>query len=279
MQSPNIPGGDTYGLSDALWAQMPMEKILAGDRNLGYGFFDDFLRLSDTTLEDGYIKVQTTNATVAQVASTGNTATTGIGICRLHVTAEDNSEAVISWGNGLDAPFKPKYTDLCFECRVSLDNLTTSSHGFFIGLGSIGCGVTVQCITQDDAIYAGSGATNGNFLGFQQLKAETSAVDGMYQMYNQTKQDGAVQTKLDTLATLVASTYVKLGFRYKALDNTLHWFVDGVEVEAAMLTSAQLLAATFPDTLFMTPVACIVDDATTAASLDIDWWACAQLAV
>lgn len=271
---------DGYGLSGRLWRNfaMPGDRSFSGSAsgNQSIGFFDDFFKMSDTTLEDGYIKVQTGSGTVAQIASTGKTATTGMGICRLLTTAADNDEAIISWGNGLDAPFKLTGSDLCFEARVSLSDITTSSHGFFLGLGSLGCGVTVQCITADDAIYA-----TGDFLGFQQLKAETTAIDGMYQVSGDTKVDGAVNTGLDTLGAfeLVAGTYVKLGFRYNATYGTVHWFVNGVEDTGARLKVANIEAASadsFPDGSFMTPVACLMNDSTTAANLDIDWWACAQ---
>ena len=253
---------DGYGLSGRLWRNfaMPGDRSFSGSAsgNQSIGFFDDFLKMSDTTLEDGYIKVQTGGASVLQIASTGKTATTGMGICRLLTAATDADEAIISWGGGLDAPFKLTGSDLCFEARVSLSDITTSSHGFFLGLGSLGCGVTVQCITDDDAIYAA-----GDFLGFQQLKAETTAIDGMYQVTNDTKVDGAVNTGLDTLGAfeLVAGTYVKLGFRYNATYGTVHWFVNGVEDTGARLKVANIEAASadsFPDGSFMTPVACLI---------------------
>jgi hypothetical protein len=267
-QGPNI---DTYGLSQNVWKNIILEKCLLGHRHYGIGFFDDFLKGGNTSLYDGYLRLQTSSATSAQVASTGNTATTGMGIWRLHAAAGDNSEGTIVWGNGLDAPFKFSGGDLAFECRIAISDLTTSCHSEFIGLAAVSAATTVQCLTAADDIYATT-----SVVGFQRLKDETTALDAVYQVSGQTKQDGAVQTKLDTIATLTAGTYVKLGIRYDLATNTLHWFVNGTEISAAALTSAQLAAATFPDTTFMTPIAAIMDDGTGAANLDIDWWACAQ---
>jgi hypothetical protein len=269
---------DGYGLSCNLWKGFPVQQIFGlKDRSAGWGFFDDFLSFSDTTLEDGYIKVQTSSGTVTQIASTGNTATTGIGICRLLTAAGDNSEAVIGAGNGLDAAYKLTGTDVCFECRVMLSDITTSSHGQFIGLALPSATTTVQCITAADAIYA-----SGDFLGFQRLKDETSSVDGMYQVSGKTKVDGAVNTGLNAIATLVAGTYIKLGFRFKAAGGgSVHWFVNGAEISAAKLSVTACdasEAASFPDGSFMTPVACNMNDGTTASNLNIDWWACAQMA-
>ena len=275
---------DGYGLSGEVWSKMPLDAILAGNRSVGIGFFDDFLSMSDTTLEDGYAKVSTTNGTVLQIpsdwdpTSAATKVKTGLGICRLLTTAEDNSEAILAAGGGLDAPYKlaSGFKDLCFECRVLLTDLTTSSHGFFVGLQHVSnAGVSVQCITAADAIYAST-----DLIGFQQLKGETTAVDGMYVVSGETKVDGAVNTGLDTLATLVVDTYVKLGFRYRASDRTVHFYVNGVEDTGARLNIATIEAAdadSFPDGSFMTPVACLLNDSTTAANLDMDWWACAQV--
>jgi hypothetical protein len=238
------------------------------------GVFGGSEKFSDTTLEDGYIKVQTSSGTVTQVASTGNTATTAIGICRLLSAAGDNSEAIIQLGNGLDAAFKLTGTDVCFEARVMWSDLTTSSHGEFLGLALPAASTTVQCITAADAIYA-----TCDFLGFQRLKDETTALDAMYQVSGKTKVDGAVNTGLNAIATLTAGTYVKLGFRYKS-SGTVHWFVNGVEVTAAKLSVAACdasEAASFPDGSFMSPTACIMNDGSTAGNLNIDWWACAQM--
>jgi len=242
--------------------------------NPAIGFFDDFFEFAETTGTGGYLHVETTNGTVAQIASDGKTDSTGMGICRLLTTAEDNSEALLGYGNGIDAPFKLTGNDLCFEARVKISDITTSSHGFFIGLESIVGHATIECITAADAIYA-----TADLLGYQQLKAETTAVDGMYQVSGDTKVDGAVNTGLDTIATIGVTDYIKLGFRFNAATRTVQWFIDGVEDSGARLSVAVIEAASadsFPDGSYMSPIACLVNDATTACNLDMDWWACAQ---
>lgn len=269
------------GLSGTLWRGFNPpagnQFELYGSGNPAIGFFDDFLKMGNTTLYDGYLRVQTSSGTVAQIASDYDPAaiaTTGMGMCRLHAAAGDNSEGILAWGNALDLPFKLTGRDLCFECRARWSDITTSSHGEFIGLASSGALATVKVIAADDTIYA-----SADFLGFQRLKGETSAIDGMYQVSGDTKVDGAVNTNLDSIATITADTFLKLGFRYNSNYGTIHWFVDGVEVKTARLSIATIEAASadsFPDGNFMTPVAAIQDDGTTACNLDLDWWACAQ---
>ena len=266
-------------LSPKLWKGMaPPAGIGSFETQSGnpaIGFFDDFYVVG-TTGEGGYGFVGTGSGSVLQIASDGITDSTGMGIVRLLNTGADADEAMIFWGNALDAPFKLTGNDLVFEARVKLSDITESSHGLFIGLASTGACATVQCITDDDAIFA-----TADFLGYQQLKGETTAIDGMYQVSGKTNVDGATSgfTGLDTLATIGVTNYIKLGFRFNAGNGTVQWFVDGVEQTDGLLkvTDADANEAdSFPDGSYMTPIACLYNDGDTAANLDIDWWACSQ---
>lgn len=265
---------DGYGLSGSLWRKMPIDAIFAGNRSVGIGFFDDFLSIDDTTLHSPYFVLQTGTGTVTRIASTWDPAaptTTGLGLIQLFGTA-DNDEAVLAYGCALDAPFHLGRKDLAFEARFSCTTVEADDIGFFIGLAELGAQATTKCITAADAID-----NTYDLIGFQHLKAETTAVDGMYQVGGQTKVDGAENTNLDTLATLVAATFVKVGFRYFADTGTLHWFVNGVEKTAARLKVSSLTAGTFPDDNFMTPLAVVATPAADDESIVLDWWACAEV--
>jgi hypothetical protein len=120
-----------------------------------------------------------------------------------------------------------------------------------------------------------------NFVGFVHLVAEGAAFDGAYKADGQTYQDGATKTKLNALATCVASTYIKMGFRYRAHPKTVEWYVDGTmpggTITPAKLTATEIDAATFPDDVLLAPVIGLKDSAGNAAlTLKLDWWACAQ---
>jgi hypothetical protein len=278
----NLPDFSVYGPSETLWGTMPLDHIFSWNgRNYGLGFYDDFLKVGNTSLYDGYIRLASSGCGVAQIASTGNSATTGHGLMRLSIDGNAaNDEAVLQLGSGLDVgPFSLiNNKDFGFECRLAVSAITVSKWSWFVGMasgGSAGAAIT-------DLMFADTTPTlyaTNSFLGFQHLYGESSAVDGMYKLSGGTKQDGATKTKLDTLHTLVATYFVKLGFRYFARDNTLHWYVNGVEDKDAMLTSTETDAAAFPDDTFLTPTIGVKDASGSSSALnaDLDWWMAAQV--
>ena len=277
MEQATINEWAVYGPTPDLFSNMPLDHIFGPmGRNYGIGIFDDFFRKAATTLYDGYV-ILATSGSCAMIPSTGNTATTGLGIARLTTNGSANDELAIQLGNALDTgPFKIDAGDLAFEARFSVSDITADKHSWFMGLatgGSAGAAITDSAfVDTTGALYA----TN-SFLGFQKLYAEAGPVDCMYKLSGQTKQDGATKTKLDTFHTVVASTYFKAGFRYKKATNTLHWYLNGVETKAAALTSAEVEAATFPDAVFLTPTFVLKDVAgDQAVTVDIDWWIAAQ---
>lgn len=242
-----------------------------------FGFFDDFMSFQAATLDGPYLMLETGGdggITVEQVADTSERK----GIVALTMDAGTNEdEAVLQWGRGLGAPFKLADKDLAFECCIAMSAITASKWSIGVGLGEVGMGAT-------DALFADTtGAlADKNFLGFVKLYAEAGVFDGAYKADGQTYQDGATKTKLNALATFTASatTYKKLGFRYRAHPKTVEWYVDGVMpgglTAPARLTATEIDAATFPDDVFLAPI--IGAKGTTAAALTInmDWWACAQ---
>ena len=248
--------------------------------NAAFGFFDDFLSFHATTLEGPYKILKGASYTVEQIADAGAEK----GILQLGTPGSTaNGEAVLQWGRGLGAPFKLTGNDLVFECRLSVSATTISKWSIFAGLAladaTNGAGITDKIFADTTGLLAStfSGA------GFQHLSGESTAWDGAYKAASQTAQDGSTKTKLDTLHTAVAATYVKLGFRYRANPRTLEFYVNGAVpggfITPAKLTATELDAATFPaSTVFMAPVVGIKDVAgDTALNLKMDWWACAQL--
>ncbi|MCP3884493.1 MAG: hypothetical protein GY700_03265, partial [Propionibacteriaceae bacterium] len=132
-------------------------------------------------------------------------------------------------------------------------------------------------------IADGGALADQNFLGFVTLDAEGGDWDGAYKADGKTYQDGATKTKLNALATFTASatTYKKLGFRYRANPKTVEWYVDGAlagGATTARLTGTECDADTFPDDVFMAPIiGNLAGDASPSAHVtNIDWWACAQ---
>lgn len=242
-----------------------------GEGNAAFGHFDDFITFSETTLTGGYVHLESNGATIAQYPSTA----TAPGMIRLSANA-DAEEAVIQLGNALDVgPFRFQ-NDLAFECRVRVNAaaIVAGDHGFFFGLangGASGAG-TAGVLFSSDAL----GATD--VVGFQHLVGESTALDAAYLVSGGTVMDGSQNTDLDTVHTLVAATWVKLGFRYSnTRPRKLEWFVDGVS--ACSIGETEIAAAAFPDADadFMQPTIGLAPADATAATIDVDWIACAQL--
>lgn len=241
--------------------------------NPAFGFFDDFHTFNATTLVGPYANLLGTGCTAALIADTA----TVKGALALAVDGNAaNDEAVLKWGGTATAPFKFADNDLAFECRLSVSSITAAKWSYAVGLGQ------ADMITTDLLHVDSTGAlANKAFVGFQHLVAEGAAIDAAYKAVGQTYQNGATKTKLDSLHTAVAATYVKLGFRYRSNPRTLEFYVNGSipggNISPARLTATELDAATFPDDVFMAPIIGIKDIAgDTALTINIDWWACAQ---
>lgn len=241
--------------------------------NSAFGFFDNFHSFQANTLDGPYLILEGAGCTVEQIADTA----TEKGLVQLALDGNaDNDEAVLQWGRGLGAPFKLADKDLVFECRFSLSAITAAKWDIGVGLGEVSMGAT-------DGLFTDGGAlADKNFLGFVHLAAEGAAFHGAYKADGQTYQDGAVKTKLNDIATCVADTYIKMGFRYRAHPKTVEWYVDnalpGGNITPARLTASEIDAATFPDDVLLAPIIGAKDQAgDTALNLKLDWWGAAQL--
>ena len=270
---PFMPGSNLYGPSESIWGNVPVDQIFAfQDRSCGFGFHDDFIRFGNTSLYDGYIRMVTASCAVQQIDSEANHP----GIVQLYGVGDTlDDECVLQAGNGLDdGPFKLADHGLAFEGYIRASAITAAKWSWFLGLatgGAAGAGITDLLFDDAEALYA----TN-DFIGFQHLLAEGAALDGMYQASGQTKVDGAVNTDLDTIHTLVATEWVKLGLLYTPYPRRLGWHVNGVEV--AHIGQAALDAAAFPDATFLQPTFGMKDGAgNEALNLDKDWWRVAQI--
>lgn len=241
--------------------------------NSAFGFFDNFHTFNATTLDGPYAHLLTAGCTAALAADTA----TEKGVLALAIDGNAaNDEAVLKWGGTLSAPFLLAENDLAFECRLAVSAITAAKWSVGVGLGQ------ANMIVTDGLFVDTTGAlADRNFLGFSKLAAEAGVFDGAYKADGQTYQDGATKTKLNALHTAVATTYVKLGFRYHSHPKMIEWFVNGAvpggNISPARLTATEIDAATFPDDAFLAPIIGIKDIAGDAAlSVSIDWWACAQ---
>jgi hypothetical protein len=272
---------NTLGPSGSLWRSFAPPASMGPNGstwqtpsgNMAFGFFDNFHTFNATTLVGPYANLLTAGGTLALAADTA-TEKGLLGMTLVGDTAED--EVVVKWGGTLSAPFKLADKDLVFEARLAVSAITAAKWNIGIGLGQADMIGTDLLFTDSDAL------ADKNFLGFVKLVGEGAAWDGAYKADGQTYQDGATKTKLNALHTAVATEFVKLGFRYRAHPKKVEWYVNGVRpggnLAPAMVTAAEIDAATFPDDVFLAPIIGAKDAAgDTALTISLDWWGCAQL--
>jgi hypothetical protein len=241
--------------------------------NPSFGFYDNFHSFHNTSAEGPYRIVVGAGCTVAQIADT----VTDKGLIQLAIDGNlANDEAILQWGRGLGAPFQLANNDLVFETRLRVSAITAARWSWAVGLAAVGAGATDGLFIDTTGLVVDT-----SFLGFSHLSAEGADVDGAFRNQGQVYQDGATRTKLNALVSLTANTFVKLGFRYRAVPQTVEWFVNGVlagtAAVPARLTQTEIRSALFPSSALLTPVIAIKDIAGTAAlNMQVDWIACAQ---
>ena len=275
LNRPHLPSARLWGKIAHPAAFGPLgATTICQSGNPAFGFYDNFHSFHATTGEGPYRILEGTGCTIEQIADTS----TEKGLIQLAIDGNAaNDEAVLQWGRGLGAPFLLADNDLVFETRLNVSAITAAKWSWAVGLGEVSMGATDGLFVDTTGALA-----DKNFLGFCHLQAECAAVDDSYKADGQTFQDGATKTKLNALATMEANTYVKLGFRYKAVPKTVEFFVNGVLAGTgavpARLTAAEIDAATFPDDVLLAPIIGIKDIAGNAAlNMKVDWIACAQM--
>lgn len=275
---------DWRGLSPKLWGGFAppvggqFNSTQSG--NPSFGFFDDFVDFTPNLAYNGYYIVETGDGKVNRSTSNYDNSTaaqklaTHLGGCELFTTT-DNDEAIIAWsGDAAEGQFKLDnsvgYGDLVFECRllVASDALVADHIALFAGITEVGGQATTKAF--DGAQAA---ASTHDQLGFIKLLADSTGVDS-YCKNQATADQGTVD-----VATLVASQFIKLGFRWDCVTDRVHYYVDGVEKTSFMIDKRvknAALADCFPDDNYMTPIIAMAGKDAADLTVTVDWWACAQ---
>ena len=279
---------DWRGLSPKLWKGFAPPSggqfQSTASVNPAMGFFDDFIGFTGGVNLDGttdlavgpYNILTTADATVLPVDTTLDTSTaaqklaTHLGAVQFLV-ATDNDEAIMAYGGtASEAMFKLDpalgFGDLVFECRVMDNIIVVDDLAWFVGLIEAGGQAAAQCfdVNQDPA-------GTDDQLGFNKLMADASGVDSYC-----ITQGGASDLGTADIHTMVASQYVKLGFKWESATDKVKFFVNGVEQKTWEINGLTATAGTFPDDVFMTPIFCLVTDQASDMTAKMDWWACAQ---
>ena len=215
-----------------------------------------------------YYSYQDTGVTIQGKAGNPDVANE-LGVLEFAALDTDRDFGGIQGGYGHQIAIPHTLTNagvVAFECRLRKTTVTDNALGFFVGLaeGPVGA----AHLTVDSGVIKASISA----VGFSNLMDDGDKADIIHQ---DTGTAGPV-TVLANAATLVANTYIKLGFLFDpnaTTDKRIKWFVDGVEL-ATYTTGTQIAAATFPGGEGM---AAMVMAATGGESmtdtLSLDWWA------
>lgn len=264
--------GDNSGTgpSPNIWADCPIIDMLV-DPNVGYRHFDDFLTYDSTATT---VKNASGYPVYEGDCAIKGTATTGGELALFGTT--DNEEAALQVGGVNGAQFVISDTagaakKLWFEARVKKSAITNSLGGFFVGLAEENSGQA------DFMADAGNDFADVDLIGFWNDESDDSTGSHVHFIYQISGQ--AFVTKIDTVATLAADTYVKLGFVYDPdaeASKKIKVFVDGVE-QTTYVTATDIAGSKFPDGEEMSPIVAIKMASNNDMTVTMDWWACAQL--
>lgn len=273
-------GWNTRGLSPALWGD-PAKLVSDQEAGLCAYVFEDFGGWGTHTVN--------TNATIFggatnwKLQATANVllnppATLAIeegehGILTVSGATTDNDECYICMPYGM-CQIDTTYPQgkVYFETRVKRDVLTDATGSFSVGLAKVS-DVAAAMLTDGTGVME----ANVDHISFVNLTDDADHVDFTFGATGQT-----YNTLLANAATLVADTWIKLGFLfdYAAGDgNVLKFFVDGVHINRVSNTVSQAIAAgsTFPNDALLAPYFGFIQNGTANTNYpSIDWIGVAQ---
>jgi len=275
----------THLRSPAIWGDCPILDIFTGVRS-GVYWFDDFLTSGD---EDGadseYERYIDTSDTIRNLIVDTTAEATGSrgGVLRLAHAATDNNGPVIQLQTATGAvPFMISTTSganwkTYFEARIRTSSVVDDVNAFAIGLAEVDRAAD-NGLLEDDT---GDIVDSKSFLGFR-VKHRNGGTAGQNALLDIVYQDGAQTAPtvvIASAATLVAATWIKVGFLYnpfEVAEKRIKLFINNQE-QSTYITAANIAAATFPLGDAMSLVASVKAGTGTAGTFDIDYWGICQL--
>tara|TARA_B100001123_G_scaffold448255_1_gene608530 strand:- start:2215 stop:3138 length:924 start_codon:yes stop_codon:yes gene_type:complete len=288
-------------LSSRIWGRLPIKNWSVGLG--GRYYFDDFLNFGGANILSaaGTVSPTTTtagtsgtgaiddtefdNSLASLVNAIGRAATgydiytdVGVTIAGLATDATgaievagndaDNDEGIMQTGGGSGNMLKIDASGagrIAFECRIKKASVADNACAFFVGLAEEG-------LAAANALLDGSGElADKDFVGFRVKHDAGEEIDFAWEKEGQTIQEHA------NIHTMVADTYVKLGFLYDPGnhpdDKKIKLFVDNGEEESVYVTQTQLDASTFPDDEELSLLLATKVGAAAESKLQMDWWA------
>lgn len=250
--------------SSAIWQDCPWFQLSTGTKS-GYAYFDDLIgnyvqaanvAASATTLPEPWAAFTnaTAGATIASVVSP--TDATG-ALKLLTTTAQEGCHVGLHAAKNLTALIEPPTSTnrIWFEVRIKTSSITTTESCFFAGLMEVG-----RLLTLGTMATGGGAVAAVDHIGFFKAtvtvptKIQTSIGDGTSTVVNA------------AAGTLVADTYVKLGFYWNGTTGT--FYVDGT-ADSTTFTSASTGFPLSENLCFM--LGFMAGAAGTAMTASVDW--------
>ncbi len=223
-------------IGTSLWETFPALAHLC-DPSIAHVYFNDFH--TATKDSESLILTQAT-------AGTGVAGVLAGGVMTLTAGATTDGQGPQVQLAGVDF-FPAAGKTLWFECRLKVSH---TSPDLFVGLAEL-----------DTTVFASSDMTTANHIGFSSFTGDTILLADANK--------ATVRVNTPALATLVADTYVKLGFVIDGV-TTITWYVNGV-------ANATTVATASIPVLGLTPTFGIHATGTDNASMYLDWLKVAQL--
>lgn len=237
----------------------------------GYHDFDDFLALPYTTptTEANYGRYRGFSSTGGVL---GDNDEIGGGL----ILSSDGDDEGASFGDfAFPYQISRSHGKLWFECRVKTSTIDDAKHGILVGLyGRFAITTTRSVLTAIAPIAAAGTIVDSNFVGFHRLEGDGDQFDTVY------RADGVTQVTVGANAvTIVADTYVKLGFVFDPRNYVLTFYKNGVKL-ADSYTVVAAAGTDFPNDVRLGRVMAVLNaTASTPGQSEIDWWRVAQLSV
>lgn len=262
--------------SPAIWGRLPIQKWYFGE-DPGFFFYDDFLVTSGTGWSaDSGVTYRYQSYIDANCTIEGLTTDAGGVLRHTHDGTDNDQTGLATNGGGSTGATNMCVFDtdtpniIAFECRIRKSNITDDTLGFFIGLAEENL-ANVNTLANNTAALA-----DKDFIGFH-LDNSASAGSGALVDFVYKKAGQTAVTVITSVATMVASTWIRLGFLFNPFDHpaskAVKVFVDGTE-QSTYIANSALDDATFPDDQELGMLVATKLGTATASTFDMDWWAC-----
>lgn len=195
----------------SLWEDCPILAWVS-DPSVGCHFFHDFVGLDKST--ESWIATQATSGTMTAGVLAGGTAALSAG------AATDNQGINVQLAGGAFVPTAGK--DIWYETRLKCSQVAVQ---FYAGLAVIDTTLIASgAIAHSDSIGFSSVTDDGVLLGNVRASSSSTTTTG---------------------TTLVADTYVRLGFKLTGV-SSVTFYVNGVAVGSAVTTNIPSAAVLTP---------------------------------